>query len=115
MFQMMNEARGQVGVQAAGIASAAYCASLEYARERPQGRNITSKDPTAPQIPIIEHADVKRMLLFQRAVVEGSLSLLLQCSYYDDLVKGAEGEERARWPAAPRRATNNSTAARSPH
>jgi len=78
MFQMMNAARIEVGLGAAAIASAAYYAALEYTRERPQGRPITAKDPTTPQIPIIEHADIKRMLLFQRAVVEGSLSLLMQ-------------------------------------
>jgi butyryl-CoA dehydrogenase len=94
MFQMMNGARIDVGLGAAGIASAAYYASLEYARERPQGRKITSKDPLSPQIPIIEHADVKRMLLFQKAIVEGSLSLLMQCGLYEDLSNVAEGEER---------------------
>ena len=94
MFQMMNGARIDVGLGAAGIASAAYYASLEYARERPQGRKITSKDPLSPQIPIIEHADVKRMLLFQKAVVEGSLSLLMQCGLYEDLFNVTQGEER---------------------
>jgi len=93
MFQMMNAARLDVGVGAACIASAAYYASLEYAKERPQGRKITSKDPSSPQIPIIEHADVKRMLLFQRAVVEGSLSLILQCGMYEDMASVTEGEE----------------------
>lgn len=86
MFQLMNEARIEVGMGAAAIASAAYYASLEYARERPQGRKVTSKDPSQPQIPIIEHPDVKRMLLFQKAVVEGSLALLLQCARYMDLL-----------------------------
>jgi alkylation response protein AidB-like acyl-CoA dehydrogenase len=94
MFQMMNEARLDVGLGAAGIASAAYYASLEYAKERPQGRKVTSKDPTQPQIPIIQHADIRRMLLFQRAVVEGSLSLILQCSWYADLAKVVTGEEK---------------------
>jgi len=94
MFQMMNEARINVGLGAAGIASAAYYASLEYARERLQGRNIAAKDPGAPQIPIIEHADIKRMLLFQRTVTEGSLSLLMQCSYYVDQIKIREGKEK---------------------
>ena len=96
MFQMMNAARIGVGAGAAAIASAAYYASLEYARERPQGRRVTEKDPLKPQIPIIEHADVKRMLLFQRAVVEGSLSLLLQCSLYYDLSHALSGEEARR-------------------
>ena len=96
MFQMMNEARINVGLGAAGIASAAYYASLEYSRERLQGRKISAKDPTTPQVPIIEHADIKRMLLFQRAVVEGSIALLMQCSRYVDLIKVTEGEERER-------------------
>lgn len=94
MFQMMNEARIGVGMNATGIASAAYYASLEYAKERPQGRKINNKDLTLPQVPIIEHADVKRMLLFQKSVVEGSLALLLHCSYLVDLEKISEGEEK---------------------
>jgi len=94
MFQMMNEARVDVGMGAAAIASAAYYASLDYARQRPQGRPIAGKDPLAPQVPIIEHADVKRMLLFQRAVVEGSLALIFQCAQYVDLAMVTEGEEK---------------------
>ncbi|MEW6078551.1 MAG: acyl-CoA dehydrogenase [Thermodesulfobacteriota bacterium] len=94
MFQMMNEARLSIGMAAAGIASAAYYASLEYARGRTQGRPIMERDATKPQIPIIAHADVKRMLLFQRAVVEGSLSLILQCCQYADLEKVTEGGEK---------------------
>jgi butyryl-CoA dehydrogenase len=94
MFQMMNEARIGVGMGATAVATAAYYASLEYARTRKQGRKVSEKDPTQPQIPIIEHADVKRMLLFQRAVVEGSLSLLLQCSKYADLQKLTRDEEK---------------------
>jgi alkylation response protein AidB-like acyl-CoA dehydrogenase len=96
MFQMMNEARIDVGMSAAAIASAAYYSSLQYARERPQGRRPAAKDPTLPQINIIEHADVKRMLLFQRAVVEGSFSLLLQCSTYADRARVLTGEEKER-------------------
>lgn len=94
MFQMMNGARIDVGLGAASIASAAYYASLEYARERPQGRKLSSKDPLSPQIPIIDHPDVRRMLLFQRAVVEGSLALLMHCSYLEDLTLCTTGEER---------------------
>ena len=97
MFQMMNEARIDVGVGAAGIASAAYYAALDYARQRPQGRKLTAKDPALPQIPIIEHADVKRMLLFQRAIVEGSLALILQCCLYDDLRKVTSEEEQEKF------------------
>ncbi|PWK26258.1 butyryl-CoA dehydrogenase [Arcicella aurantiaca] len=94
MFQMMNEARIGVGMNATAIGTAAYYASLEYAKERPQGRIISDKDITKPQVQIIRHADVKRMLLFQKAVVEGSLSLLIQCSMYADLAHVTEGEER---------------------
>ena len=83
--------------RASAIASAAYHAALDYTRERPQGRTITSKDPLTPQIPIIEHADVKRMLLFQRAVIEGSLGILFQCAKYVDLTKVLEGEEKERY------------------
>ena len=84
MFLMMNEARIGTGMMAAGSASAAYYASLQYAKERPQGRHPGNKDIHAPQVPIIEHADVRRMLLFQKTVVEGSIALLLQCSLYED-------------------------------
>lgn len=94
MFQLMNEARIAVGIAATGIASAAYYTALEYARERPQGRPPAAKDPLSLQIPIIEHPDVKRMLLFQRAIVEGSLSLLLQCGKYVDMEKVLEGDEK---------------------
>lgn len=96
MFQMMNEARINVGLSAAAIASAAYYASLEYAQERLQGRDIAVKDSTSPQVPIINHSDIKRMLLFQRAITEGSLSLLMQCTHYVDQSKITEREEKER-------------------
>jgi len=97
MFQMMNEARIDVGMAAAAIASAAYHHSLAYARERPQGRPATDRDPASPPIPIVEHADVKRMLLFQRAVVEGSLGVILRAAHYADLERVLEdGEARER-------------------
>jgi len=94
---MMNEERVGVGLGAASIASAAYYAALEYCRERPQGRRITSKDPATPQMPIINHADVKRMLLFQRAVVEGSISLLMQCCQYEDKRHVVDQEENEKY------------------
>jgi len=96
MFQMMNEARLAVGVSAAAIGTAAYYAALEYARARPQGRHVANRDVTKPQVPIIQHADVKRMLLFQKATMEGALALLLQCSYYMDVAKAGEGAEQER-------------------
>jgi butyryl-CoA dehydrogenase len=84
MFQMMNEARLGVGMNAVAIATAAYLSSLTYAKERPQGRKINEKDISKPQVPIIEHADVKRMLLFQKSITEGSLALLLYCAMLSD-------------------------------
>jgi alkylation response protein AidB-like acyl-CoA dehydrogenase len=96
MFQMMNEARVGVGMNATAIGTAAYYASLAYAKERPQGRPITAKDPTQPQTFIVHHADVKRMLLFQKSVVEGALSLLLQCGLWADLAHVTEGEAKER-------------------
>jgi alkylation response protein AidB-like acyl-CoA dehydrogenase len=96
MFQLMNEARIGVGMNATAIGTAAYYASLAYAKERPQGRRISEKDPAKPQIPIIHHADVKRMLLFQKSVVEGSLALNLYCSQLSDLIHVEEGEAKER-------------------
>jgi butyryl-CoA dehydrogenase len=96
MFQMMNEARIGVGMGATAMATAAYYASLEYAKSRIQGRKMGQKDPNLPPVPIIEHADVKRMLLFQRAVIEGALALIMQCSKYVDFqkIRGQEGKEK---------------------
>lgn len=94
MFQMMNEARIEVGVGATAIASAAYYAALEYSKKRLQGRRLSTKDPNLPQVPIIEHPDVKRMLLFQRSVTEGALGLLVQCAKYADLASVLTGEEK---------------------
>lgn len=94
MFQMMNEARLGVGMNAVAIASAAFQASLTYANERPQGRKINEKDLNRPQVPIIEHADVKRMLLFQKSVVEGSLALLIYCAILSDKIAHEENEVR---------------------
>ncbi|MTB50774.1 acyl-CoA dehydrogenase [Lewinella sp. W8] len=97
MFQMMNEARIGTGVMATGTASAAYYASLQYAKERPQGRHPGNKDVNAPQVIIAEHADVRRMLLFQKAVVESSVSLLLQCCFWEDVSKASpDAAERER-------------------
>ncbi|MCP5288916.1 MAG: acyl-CoA dehydrogenase [Burkholderiaceae bacterium] len=82
MFHMMNEARIAIGMAAAMLGMAGYEASLDYARQRPQGRPITGagKDPTQPQVAIVEHADVKRMLLAQKAYAEGALALELYCA-----------------------------------
>ena len=88
MFLMMNGARIAVGRGAAAIATAAYQASLQYAKERPQGRKLAStgkKDPEQGQTLIINHPDVRRMLLLQKVIAEGSLSLVLLASKYYDL------------------------------
>lgn len=82
MFHMMNEARIAVGLGATMLGYAGYEASLEYAKNRPQGRPMGpgGKDATQPQIPIIRHADVRRMLLAQKSWCEGALALELYCA-----------------------------------
>ncbi|MFI8225471.1 acyl-CoA dehydrogenase [Pseudomonas sp. NPDC085632] len=85
MFQMMNEARIGVGMGAVMLGYAGYLYSLEYARERPQGRVPDSKDPTAAPVAIIQHADVRRMLLTQKSYVEGAFDLgLYAARLFDD-------------------------------
>ena len=96
MFQMMNEARISVGADAVASASAAYHESLAYAASRPQGRPAASKDPRLPQVPILEHADVRRMLLRQKAIVEGGLGLVLQTALYADRARHAATESERR-------------------
>jgi len=85
MFHMMNEARLGVGLGAIALGYTGYLKALQYARERPQGRPVTGKDPALPQVPIIEHADVKRMLLAQKSYVEGALALALYCARLVDI------------------------------
>jgi butyryl-CoA dehydrogenase len=80
MFQMMNEARIGVGLGAASLACQSYYHALAYARERPQGRLAGNKDPLGPQVRIIQHADVRRMLLQQKVYAQGSLALCLYAS-----------------------------------
>ncbi len=77
MFKMMNEARIGVGLGAAMIGYRGYLESLDYARNRPQGRKPTEKDPLSKPVNIVEHADVRRMLLAQKSYVEGSLAVCL--------------------------------------
>jgi alkylation response protein AidB-like acyl-CoA dehydrogenase len=96
MFQMMNSARLGVGLAGTYIASAAYYASLQYAKERLQGRPLNNKNNEEPQTTIIHHPDVRRMLFLQKAIVEGSLSFLLQCYKYIDLEKICSGEDKQR-------------------
>ncbi len=95
MFHMMNEARIGVGLGATMLGYTAYLHALEYARGRPQGRPIgpAGKDPAQAQIPIIQHADVKRMLLAQKAYAEGALALTLYCARLIDDEKTADSED----------------------
>ena len=94
MFHMMNEARVAVGSMATAIGYAGYLTSLEYAKVRTQGRPVGDKDPSRAQVPIIEHADVKRMLLAQKSYVEGALALGLYCARLVDQIKILTGAER---------------------
>ncbi|MFC1734633.1 acyl-CoA dehydrogenase [Candidatus Hydrogenedentota bacterium] len=93
MFQLLNESRVFTGLQSVALASTAYQCALEYARERIQGRELTSKDPATPPVPIIRHPDVRRMLLQQKAFVEGALGLVLYATKLSDLMRAAENEE----------------------
>ena len=93
MFDLVNNARIHVGIQAVSQATAAYEIALQYARERLQGRKFTNPDPTSEPVAIIEHADVRQMLLQQKAYTEGMFSLLQYCAYMDDLSQTAETEE----------------------
>jgi len=97
MFHMMNEARIAVGMGATMLGYAGYEASLDYAKNRPQGRpmGVGGKDAAKPQIPIIRHADVKRMLLAQKSYCEGALALELYCARLVD-------EQHTGTPAASR-------------
>lgn len=95
MFHMMNEARLGVGLGAIALGYTGYLKALRYARERPQGRPVTGKDPTLPQVPIIEHPDVKRMLLAQKSYVEGALALALYCARLVDIQSSPESSAEA--------------------
>jgi butyryl-CoA dehydrogenase len=96
MFQMMNEARITVGLSGAATASVAYHEAVAYARMRPQGRSLKARDPAQPQVAIIEHADVRRMLLRQKSIVEGALSLVLAAARFADLAAHAVSPEERR-------------------
>jgi alkylation response protein AidB-like acyl-CoA dehydrogenase len=95
MFHMMNEARIGVGMAATMLGLAGYYASLDYAKNRPQGRALgaSGKDTQAPQVRIIEHADIKRMLLAQKAYCEGALALALYCARLVDEQHTGSAEE----------------------
>ncbi len=92
MFHMMNEARIGVGLGATMLGYTGYLHALDYARNRPQGRPPLARDPAAAQVPIIEHADVRRMLLAQKAYAEGALALNLYCAKLVDDERTGETE-----------------------
>ncbi len=96
MFHMMNEARIGVGMGAVLLGYTGYLHALDYARSRPQGRPPGAKDPTSAQVPIVEHADVRRMLLAQKSYVEGGLALCLYCARLVDEHKTGEAEAARR-------------------
>ncbi|MDO4539548.1 MAG: acyl-CoA dehydrogenase [Syntrophomonadaceae bacterium] len=91
MFHMMNEERLNTGLLAQGVMTEAYYCALEYTRERVQGQKMT--DPKGPRVRIIEHEDVRRMLLMQKAVSEACRALLLQTYYYVDMSQIADDPE----------------------
>ncbi|HEX9104128.1 MAG TPA: acyl-CoA dehydrogenase [Polyangia bacterium] len=94
MFKMMNSARIAVGMQGYSVASAAFLNALDYARERKQGPSIKAfKDPTAPRVPILEHADVRRMLLDMKARVEGTRALAIKLTNHEDKARVLEGKD----------------------
>lgn len=97
MFHMMNEARIGVGLGAVALGYTGYLHALDYARQRPQGRPIGNegKNASSPQVPIVEHADVRRMLLAQKAYAEGGLAFTLYCAKLVDEAQTGDDEQRA--------------------
>ena len=93
MFHMMNEARVGVGYGAVMAGLGGYLYSLDYARNRPQGRKIENKDPETPQVNIVEHADIKRLLMAQKVYVEGGQALIMYCSKLIDMQKISTDEK----------------------
>lgn len=97
MFKMMNGARIAVGIQGVAVASSAYLNALEYAKDRKQGSSITHwKDASAPRVPIIEHADVRRMLLDMKSRVEGIRALAVKLARHLDMVRVLKGEDETK-------------------
>jgi alkylation response protein AidB-like acyl-CoA dehydrogenase len=96
MFKLMNSARIAVGIQGVGVAASAYLNALEYARDRKQGSSITHwKDATAPRVSIIEHADVRRMLIDMKSRVEGIRALAVKLANHQDHVHVNTGKDEA--------------------
>jgi butyryl-CoA dehydrogenase len=100
MFQMMNEARIGVGRAATAMTSAAFHHALSYARVRSQGRLAGEKDAQRPPVPIIQHPDVRRMLLTQKVIAEGAIALILECAYLVDEMHTSTDEQARRAAAA---------------
>jgi alkylation response protein AidB-like acyl-CoA dehydrogenase len=97
MFRMMNGARIAVGVQGLSVASSAYLNALRYARERLQGSSVRHfKDPNAARVPIIEHSDVRRMLVEMKAKVEGMRTLCVKLALHADLAHGLQKVDEAK-------------------
>jgi butyryl-CoA dehydrogenase len=95
MFHMMNEARISVGHGAVMCGLGGYLYSLQYAKDRLQGRHPSNKDPLSPQVPIIEHTDIKRLLLAQKSSVEGGLALILYCASLLDELSTTDNEQKS--------------------
>jgi alkylation response protein AidB-like acyl-CoA dehydrogenase len=94
MFVMMNEARLDVGMQALGCASASYLNALNYARERVQGRDLQARGKDAPGVSIINHPDVRRMLLGMKTFTEGCRSLLFYIGLCEDMIRVSQDEKQ---------------------
>jgi hypothetical protein len=93
MFRMMNGARIAVAIQGLALASTAYLNALDYAKERKQGSHITRfKDPSAPKVAIVEHPDVRRMLLDMKARVEGIRALIFKLTVHQDKLTQTAGK-----------------------
>ena len=95
MFRMMNEARIGVGIAAAAIGYAGWRAALAYARERTQGRAMGQRDPATPMVPLVAHADVRRMLLRAKSYAEGALALCLYSARLVDEAHDGDAEAQA--------------------
>jgi alkylation response protein AidB-like acyl-CoA dehydrogenase len=94
MFQMMNFARIGVGIQGLGVAAAAFHQALDYAKDRKQGSHVKAwKDPTAPRVPIIQHADVRRMLLEMKSKTEGVRALIVKLATHQDRARSLAGKD----------------------
>lgn len=100
MFHMMNEARIGVGYASVMSALGGYLYSADYARTREQGRLVTQRDPSSTQVPIIEHADIKRMLMAQKAAVEGAQALCFYCAMLVDELSIEEDKQKKAWLSA---------------